>query len=271
MGANRGDTWTTDALERGDLVAIKQRVLEEPDYIAARDFVNATPLLSAVQFGNLELVKFLLNHDADPNATRGDGYTCLDWVVESENSDSLAIMRLLLDARANTHGGDAEGRTALHLAARRGYVEKAALLIEAGSNVNAQTCDGETPLMEAAECGCPEVVRLLLDHGADAAVRHAIQGQNALELARHAARGADPNVTEVLKNVELNIRLEGVEKLTGQPLDLSAEERTMFDSRLRSIDMAKALEVYRQSADQIARQGDHAGVIRILEERAGKL
>ena len=56
------DTWTQDALKRNDLDAIKRRVLEDPDYLTDRDFEYQTPLLRAVEFTNIELVEFLLEH-----------------------------------------------------------------------------------------------------------------------------------------------------------------------------------------------------------------
>ena len=58
MTRNADDQWTSDALQRGDLEAIRQRVLAEPDYLERRDFVGDTPLRSVIGYGNLELVEF---------------------------------------------------------------------------------------------------------------------------------------------------------------------------------------------------------------------
>jgi uncharacterized protein len=265
VGRDGHDTWTTDALKRGDIEAIKTRAVDDPGYLSSREFLNDTPLLSAVAFASADLVKFLLDRGGDPNVDRGEGYSCLDCAVESTNRDSAAVLSLLLDAGADVCRGNAEGRTALHLAAMRGYLDKVTLLVQAGADVNAQTCDGETPLMDAAQCGRSAVVKFLLDRGADATVRNKISGHNALESAREAAKGADPNVSRVLGDMELKTSLEDVERLAGVTLDLSDDERSHFDSLLKTFDTAKCLEVYRQCADRIAKEGDHAGVIRLLE------
>ena len=42
------------------------------------------------------------------------------------------------------------GRTALHLAAMRGFFEVATLLLRAGADVNSQDCDLNTPVHLAA-------------------------------------------------------------------------------------------------------------------------
>src|SRR3954453_3601692 len=74
---NPDDTWTSDALQRGDVAAVMRRVLEDPAYLASRDFVGQTPLLTAVGFGGLALVEFLVDRGADPDPDVDDGYTSL--------------------------------------------------------------------------------------------------------------------------------------------------------------------------------------------------
>ena len=73
MPRNADNTWTSDALQRDDADAIRGKVLEDPNYIHERVFVGDTPLLTATAFGNLELVRFLLKHGADPNVEVDDG------------------------------------------------------------------------------------------------------------------------------------------------------------------------------------------------------
>ena len=163
------DTWTQDALNRNDLDAIKRRVLEDPDYLTDRDFEYQTPLLRAVEFTNIELVEFLLQHGADPDPVVDDGYTSLLTAIEMDHPDSLKIVSLLIAAGADIHQTGTNGWTPLHMAAARGHLEKARLLIEAGAEVDLRkNIDGEeTPLMEAGWLGRAELVRLLLEHGAD--------------------------------------------------------------------------------------------------------
>lgn len=67
-----------------------------------------------------------------------------------------AIVRALLEARAEVEHEDEEGCTALHIAARYGGMEVARALLEAEADVNHAAVDGSTPLSAAkwrqAEC-----------------------------------------------------------------------------------------------------------------------
>ena len=81
------NTWTADALVRGDIDAIKERVGSSPAYLTQRDDYHDTPLMTALAHDHLELVEFLLSQKADPNVSVDDGYTCLLTAIDCE-SDS---------------------------------------------------------------------------------------------------------------------------------------------------------------------------------------
>jgi ankyrin repeat protein len=91
-----------------------------------------TPLLLAVDLGNDEIAKAMLNKGADPK-------------IRADYDD-----------------------TALHSAALRGRSDVVPLLIEKGADVNAkETKNGNTPLSLAASKGFTPIVKILLEHGAD--------------------------------------------------------------------------------------------------------
>jgi ankyrin repeat protein len=259
-GRNAGDQWTAEALQRGDLQAIRQRALAEPDYLTRRDFVGSTPLQTVIDFGELELVEFLLTNGADPNVEVDDGYSCLLSAVESEAPASTAIVAALIAAGANIHQTGAHGWSPLHMAAAHGYSEKARLLIDAGADVNQRTViDGhETPLMAAAFSGRPETVQLLLDHGADPSLRDIIHNRTALDIARYTAAGPDPNVYEILK--QENIQIDFNQLFAG--MDLPDEFLPWMQENMAGLDMA---ENYVKNSAQIAATGNHAEVVRLLE------
>jgi ankyrin repeat protein len=127
-------------IERGAQVNTKSNLEWWQNYGVVQSSVDLasldlTPLHYATASGDIDLVRLLLEHNADPNA-------------QSKTSDNEP------------------GATPLHLAATRGYVEIARLLLDHGANVNSLTSFEGTPLHMAAEH--PEMIRLLLDHGADA-------------------------------------------------------------------------------------------------------
>ena len=62
---------------------------------------------------------------------------------------------------------DADGKTALHLAAENGHAEAAGFLIEKKANVDAKTNGGATPLFYAVQKDHTEIAKALIAAGAD--------------------------------------------------------------------------------------------------------
>ncbi len=113
----------------------------------------------------------------------------------------------LLAAGASVNGVDAEGNTALHLAAFNGHEEVVKALLAAGADANAQDAQGWTPIFKAAynhelDCGFAPVVQSLVEAGAD--VNHRIfYGLTPLMLA---AGGGEAAVCEVLLNAGAEVK-----------------------------------------------------------------
>jgi len=136
-----------------------------------------TPLMVAASVhGNVETVRYLLDHGADAKALRDNGGDALQ--VAALKSETEAV-RLLLAKGADAHRADASGVTALMNAFLNvGEPEMVKLLLAAGSDVNAfNTVAGKrpigpittfqlTPLMFAAPAGEPAVIATLLKAGA---------------------------------------------------------------------------------------------------------
>lgn len=258
---NADNTWTSDALERGDTDAIRNRVLENPSYVHERDYLGDTPLLTAIALDNLELVRFLIKHGADPNVEVDDGYTCLLTAIEFEADQSSLIVAELIRGGADIHATGTNGWTPLHMAAARGQVEKARLLIDAGADVNRRTeiDASETPLMEAAFRGQPSTVRLLLEHGADPSMRDTVNDRTPLEIAQHAGKGPDPDVVDCLEAENIQI---DVDELFGDT-ELSADQLEMIKQAIANTD---ATQAYIDSSNELVKAGNHAEVVRILTE-----
>ena len=233
MPINADDTWTSDVLQDGDIKAIKQRVLDDPSYISERDYLGDTPLLTAIAFDNLELVKFLLKRNSNPNVKVDDGYTCILSAIESESDESIKIVTELIKAGADIHAIGINGWTPLHMAAARGQVEKAILLISAGADIDKrkEIDASETPLMEAAYMGHPSTVRLLLAHGADSSMRDTINNQTPLEIAKSAAKGPDPDVVNYLKDED--IKIDSDELLN--EMDLSTDQLKIMKKTIEAV------------------------------------
>lgn len=256
---NPDNTWTSDALQRGDDDAIQARLLDDPNYLHERDYLGDTPLLTTIAFGNFEWVQTFLRHGADPDVEVDDGYTCLLSAIESDADESIPIVVELIKSGADIHRIGINGWTPLHMAAARGQVAKARLLIDAGAQVNRRTeIDGsETPLMEAAFAGQPAMVRLLLERGADPSMRDTINRRTPLEIAEDVAKGPDPEVVDFLKKENIQVDVDEL----FQDMDLPADQVEVLKKTMREIDMAQN---YIDNSNELVKTGDHAEVIRIL-------
>ena len=94
-------------------------------------------------------------------------------LIDAVNSRNVVTVQKLLageykkSPKLNTET-DAEGNTALVLAAGHGLIKMAQALVDAGADVNAAGTNGTSPLHNAAVHGHVDVVTLLLDSGAKA-------------------------------------------------------------------------------------------------------
>ncbi|TYZ69191.1 hypothetical protein PybrP1_008882, partial [[Pythium] brassicae (nom. inval.)] len=92
---------------------------------------------------------------------------------------------MLIVSRASVEAEQAHGKTPLHLAAERGFVDVVQELIKAGASVAVQDGSGRSPLSVAVATNRDEIVKLLLAHGAPVNVKD-VQGTTPLmEAAKH--------------------------------------------------------------------------------------
>lgn len=124
---------------------------------------------------NLELVKFLIAHGADPNANLRSGrHTPLECAVLS----STSTMKALVDA-----GAQIQGHSTLQMAACYGKTDNISYLLDCGAPID-EVPHGvyRSALSEAALNGNVTAVKLLLEKGADLDVKDR-NGKSALDLA----------------------------------------------------------------------------------------
>jgi ankyrin repeat protein len=122
-------------------------------------------LREAAARGSLQGVRSALDQGADVDDADANGTTAL---LLAAFDGHTPIVRLLLDRGADVRARNVQGRTALMCAASGGFDATVRLLLERGSEVNVQgRAEGFTALMFAANEGHIEVVRTLLQHGAN--------------------------------------------------------------------------------------------------------
>jgi len=120
------------------------------------NFDGQTPFLRAALSGDVTLMRFLLEHGADPNLTTNDGATALmaaagiNWVVAQTYSRSdaeyLEAAKLCLEKGADVNATNSQGFTAMHGAANRGFDAMIRLLAEHGAKLDVKDKQGRTPM-----------------------------------------------------------------------------------------------------------------------------
>lgn len=147
---------------------------------------SGTPLRTAVVHGNLEIVKMLLAHGANPDPVNRCGGSLL---FRAAFTGRAPMVKFLLDLGAR-QGID----TALHVAAGQEKTDVLLLLIGAGADVNALDMSGQTALHVAAQKGRVESARILLDAGCDQLLRDH-DGQLPVDYAR---KNVHPDLVKIL-------------------------------------------------------------------------
>lgn len=159
-----------------------------------------TPLFLAAINGRSKALEVLLQRGADP-----DGDTPMIPLAYAIDRGETEIVRLLLEYGADVNRGDPEnmrlGKTYLHQCAAKGRPGAAGLLLDRGLDVNRSDKNGGTALHEAVAEKQYEMIELLLDRGADPGARDA-GGNTPLHTAALAGysqaipllvkKGADP-------------------------------------------------------------------------------
>jgi ankyrin len=138
-------------------------------------FNGATPLWLAAKHADVEFMRFLLAHGADPSIPSRTNVTPLMVAAGAgfvqgeslgEDDEALEVTKLLVDMDADVNAvADFKGAvedmrfsrfTALHGAAQRGATSVIELLVARGAKLDAQTDEGWTPfnVADGVRIGC---------------------------------------------------------------------------------------------------------------------
>lgn len=182
-----------DAIAQADRQLLDTLLAAEPALVNATNRMLFTPLLAATDLGNLEIVRRLLAHGADPNR----GYMASPRIFQSRFfpgtvalhlaawSNRVDLAEALVAAKANFTAINERGYSTLHFAVARGHREMTAWLLDRGADPNVQTVvtvtnsprtfppmnpnlvnHGWTPLHLAVRYGHPALIELLVARGA---------------------------------------------------------------------------------------------------------
>ncbi len=172
------------AIANGELDSLNLIIQAGAD-LNRKEFYGMTRLMNACSGSHpnkYAIMKLLLQHGADPNATDNGGDNLLMRVLSgySGTRDDLdTIVPLLLDHGLDVNTKNRNGKTALQLACFWGNLDVVKHLIQRGANIHEVTKAKEALLAEVMSGGTspltpgqhPELVRLLIENGADVNTR----------------------------------------------------------------------------------------------------
>merc|ERR1719282_180380 len=148
------------------LMKLSQRVGGVPEELQpALKKINDTPLSlhEAAKAGDLKAVQEYLEKKRPLDAQDPKGITALGYAV---GANRIAVVKLLLDSRANPFAVDSNGNSALHYAAGYGRKELVEYLLKTGGNVAQANAQGRRPLDVASQNKHEAVIQVLRAHGA---------------------------------------------------------------------------------------------------------
>ncbi len=109
---------------------------------------GATPFLRAALCGDVEVMRLLLAHGADPKIDTEDHTTPLmaaagvgfsdGFIHDRSVPETIEAMKLILDLGANVNAANDQGLTALHGAAHKAALEEIQLLVDHGADLQAK-------------------------------------------------------------------------------------------------------------------------------------
>jgi hypothetical protein len=124
---------------------------------------GSSPLMTAVQMGDEEIVSLLLESGADPNASSAHGVPLLQAIHMGQDDMVHALLEAGADPNRTVRGQGSPLMTAV----RMGDDDLVEALAEAGADVNAAVRGQGSPLTTAIRSGDVDMVRLLVRLGAD--------------------------------------------------------------------------------------------------------
>jgi len=239
-------------------------------------------LTDAVNRGDREAVRALLQQKIDLNAGQPDGTTALHWAVRR---DDVELAQLLIRAGARVDATTRYGVTPLYLASVNGNAAVIDALLRGGADPNSANPGGETALMTAARTGKLDAVTLLLDKGAAVNAKENVRGQTALMwavLENHPAvvslllaRGADINAQTIVSvpdgttgapqatSGDIGAHGPGIYRSRAVPSPSGAMTPLLFAAREGNLEMARLLVDARADVNRPSANGTAPMVVAI--------
>ena len=146
-----------DVARKGTLHEVQSLFEKDKSVVNAIDDNGASMLILACYRGNIEVAKFLINHNTDLNYNSKNGTALMACVVKGE----YQLADELISKKANLDLTDGNGITALMLAVQFKNIEMVKKLVAAGANKSLKCKQEKTAFEYAAFSGSEQIINLL--------------------------------------------------------------------------------------------------------------
>ncbi|XP_029640019.1 ankyrin repeat, PH and SEC7 domain containing protein secG-like isoform X2 [Octopus sinensis] len=204
---------------QGDITAIKQCIVRNPDKINNPNNCGNTILHFASVKGNTNIILMLLKAGASVTSTDQDGNTPLHWAALNNQHEVVA---LLLYYGADVNILNKNGCSPLHEAILKNNIKVVEMVLNTinvyNAQINQQDSHSRTPLYMACEDGYHNLVELLLKSNVDVnmADKH---GRTPLHMA---CRGGHTEIVQMLLQFKANVNM--VDEYGKTPLHMACSE-----------------------------------------------
>eukprot|EP00301_Raphidiophrys_heterophryoidea_P006769 c12703_g1_i1.p1 GENE.c12703_g1_i1~~c12703_g1_i1.p1 ORF type:complete len:1692 (-),score=437.89 c12703_g1_i1:416-5491(-) len=261
--------------------------------VSVKDLEGRTPLHIATARGNLDIVKFLVEHHASLDANDGRNQTpieaavlnghdevskylrekgsqvirptfeIVDHFMRAVFSGDLVIVKRVIENGLNPNQTDYKHRTGLHVAVAEGHTRIVEYLLDRGSDPNITDKHGESPLSVSMHDSNPQIIQMLLDHGG----RHGSSRNLALLQQAHlmqAASHGDEAVVAQLLEGGLDPNITGPDRRTALHLASAEGHYDVCLTLLESGADVNATDRWHSTPLSDAYQNEHHNVAELL-------
>ncbi|XP_030061512.1 ankyrin-3-like [Microcaecilia unicolor] len=196
---------------QANLHGIIMALIDRGTDMNAKNDMDYTPLLLAVELGNTESAQALIEKGAHLDERLPNLNTALHLAVQA---GVISTIKLLIEKGLNANVGGPGDQTPLHVAAFYNKPDVADALVTAGAKIDAVTKDLATPLHIASQRGNVDVAQCLLQHKAKVNIKDKLS-KTPLHLAAEVGElamvelllkySADPNITDKDKKTPLHL------------------------------------------------------------------
>ncbi|WP_300759089.1 ankyrin repeat domain-containing protein [uncultured Brachyspira sp.] len=170
-----------NAVSKGDMKALEKLIKDDTDL--NKQYDKITPLGLAAARNDKEMVKFLVEHGADINLEDGYGYTPLIIAMKYRNID---LVKDIIDLKPDLNAiCSATGDTPLTYLVREVWfgTDACYYMIKNGADVNKKNDNGDTPLIVAVEnvVGSYGMLGVIINMGADYNIKNK-EGKTAMDI-----------------------------------------------------------------------------------------